>query len=87
MAAATDNYGSHSVPPYGPCRHAAAVTPADDTDLTNVTRALYITTAGNLVVITQGGETVTIPVTNNSWLWLAVSRVKLSTASGITAFW
>ena len=38
---------------------SASVTPSDGTDLTNVTRALFIGGAGNLVVIDQSGNTTT----------------------------
>jgi hypothetical protein len=41
-----------------PINHAAVVVPNDGADLTNVTTAIYVGTAGNLQVTTLGGETV-----------------------------
>lgn len=42
-----------------PPRHAFDITPDDDTDLTFVTRAIWVGTGGNLKVTLVGGETVT----------------------------
>lgn len=43
----------------GPPENAFAVTPGDSTELDYVTRAIYVGGAGNLAVLTQGGQTVT----------------------------
>jgi hypothetical protein len=43
-----------------PAENAAAVTPHDSNDLTNVARALYVGTTGNIKIITAGGDTVTL---------------------------
>lgn len=90
MAAATDDYASYVVPPHGPCRHAAAVTPSDTTDLSDVTRFLYVGGAGAVVVIMQDGTTVTLAaVPAGTVLPIAVSRVKSTgtAATSIVAFW
>lgn len=88
--AATDDFVSNSTPPYGPCRRAVAVTPNDSTDLANVTRAIYVGGAGAIVLITQGGDTVTfsaVPV--GTTLWVAAARIKSTstTATNILALW
>ncbi len=59
MAAATQTTppGGISVPP----SHAAVVSPDDDNDLDNMTRGISFGTAGDLKVVTAGGETVVIP--------------------------
>lgn len=87
---ATDDYAEYSTPPPGPCRNAAAVTPSDSADLGNVTRAIYVGGAGDLVVVTAAGQTVAISgVTAGSLLPLAVARIKetSTTATKITALW
>jgi hypothetical protein len=70
--------------------NAIAVTPNDDTDLTHVTRELYIGGAGDLEVIMEGGNTVIFPgVPAGARLALRVSRVKdaNTTATNIVAIW
>jgi hypothetical protein len=69
---------------------SASVTPSDGTDLTNVTRALFIGGAGNLVVIDQSGNTTTFTgVAAGTLLTLRVTRVKATgtTATNIVALW
>ena len=89
MAAATDDYSGCSISPVGPCRRAAAVAPADGTDLGNVTRALYIGVTGDVVIITQGGDTVTLKAVPVGLLSIAAARVKATgtTATNIIALW
>lgn len=48
-----------SIPDAGPAIAAAAITPDDNNDLTNYTRAILVGGAGNLACITRGGDTVT----------------------------
>ena len=88
--AATDDYASYEIPPGGPCRHAAAVTPSDSTPLADVSRYLYVGGAGNLSLIMQDGATVAINgVTAGSLLPVAASQVNATgtTATNITALW
>ena len=88
--AATDDYANDSTVPPGPCRRAASVTPSDSTDLTNVTRALYVGGAGALVIITQGGDTVTFAaVPAGTTIPVCASRVKSTgtAATSIVALW
>ncbi len=49
--------GGLSVPP----SHAAVVSPSDSVDLDNMTRGISFSTAGDLKVVTAGGDTVVIP--------------------------
>lgn len=90
QAAATDDYAQYATGLDTPYRHAASVSPSDSVDLTNVTRGIFVGGAGNLVVITEGGETVTITgVTAGTILRLCAGRVKNTgtTATNIVALW
>ena len=72
-----------------PGEHAAAVTPNDGADLSYSARALYIGTAGALVVDTVGGETVTFANVPVGWFPVRVKRVRATgtAASDIVAVW
>ena len=75
---------------YWPAYHAAAVTPADATDLAFLTRAIYVGGAGNLSVLMQGGEIVTfVAVAAGTTLQVRADRVRLTgtTATSILALW
>lgn len=43
-----------------PIEHLFAVTPSDGSDLSHVTRAIYIGSTGSIQLTTLGGETVTL---------------------------
>ena len=87
MAAAIDDFASLSSSLTAPARFAVAVTPDDNNDLTNVARSLYIGTAGNVAVVTEGGSAVTFTAVPVGVLAVMVSRVKSTgtTASNIVA--
>ncbi|WP_020471472.1 spike base protein, RCAP_Rcc01079 family [Zavarzinella formosa] len=90
FAAATDDYGQLATGLDSPYRHAAAVTPSDTVDLTNVTRAVYVGGAGNIVYITEQNETVTLTgVTVGTVYRICASRIKSTstTATNIVALW
>lgn len=73
-----------------PASNAAAVTPNDSTDLAATSRAIYVGGAGNLAVITAGGQTVTFTgVPAGAILPIRASRVMLTntTATSIMALW
>ncbi len=78
-----------------PALNGAEVTPADGSDLSFVSRALYVGGAGDLEVVMAGdhssdGATLTIVgVPAGTLLPLAVSRVKATgtTATSIVALW
>ena len=86
--AATDNFATFACGLDAPCWHAAA--PDDNTDLSYTTRALFVGGAGNVNLVTAGGETVTFTgVTAGSVLPVRVARVKSTstTATSIVALW
>lgn len=88
--AAVDPFASNIGAPRNPFTNAAAVTPSDTLDLADVTQALYVGGAGNVVVIMQGGQTVTFSgVPAGTTLDIRVSRVKATstTATLILALW
>jgi hypothetical protein len=58
--AAIDDYIQLQTGLDSPYRHAAAITTSDTVDLTDVTRAIYVGGSGNIVLITEAGETVTL---------------------------
>lgn len=67
-----------------PADNLVAITPSDSTDLANVSRALYVGGAGNLVVTPfGGGSNVTLTVVAGAILPIRVSRV-LSTGTTAT---
>jgi len=86
----SDPYSEYPTGLTTPAFHAAAVTPSDGTDLNITARALYIGVAGDVVVITKGGETVTfVGVPAGAILPVSVARVKSTstTAASIVALW
>jgi hypothetical protein len=88
--AATDDYAQFATGLDSPYRHAAAVTPSDTVDLTNVTRAVYVGGAGNVVLVTEQGETVTLTgATVGSVYRVCASRIKSTstTATNLVALW
>ncbi len=85
--AATDQFvGRDRSQPYD---SAAAVTPNDSADLTYVTRALYVGTAGALKVDMSDGSTVTFGNVGVGELKVRVKRVYSTgtAASNIVALW
>jgi hypothetical protein len=91
MPAATDDYPYLSGQSWlSSATHAASVTPSDTTDLSDVTRWLYVGGSGNIVVNMADGTTVTLlGIAAGSLLPIRVSRVKSTntTATGIVALW
>jgi len=73
-----------------PAPDAEEVTPSDDTDLTYVTRAVWVGGEGDLEVIMASGSTVVYhSVPAGTLLPIRVSRVKAgnTTATNIVAVW
>lgn len=60
LAAATDDFAGFSQGLDSPYRNAAAITPHDTNELANVTRAIYVGGAGNIVLVTAAGNEVTL---------------------------
>lgn len=59
--AAIDNFLTYKDGLDSPYRNVALVTPHDTNELSYVTRGISFDTAGDLKVVTAGGQTVTIP--------------------------
>ena len=84
----TDIFHKHAPSLTTPPAHAQTVTPDDVTDLVNVTRAVYVGTAGDLRVLTQGGHDVTYRNLSGTKV-LRAQRIFATgtTASDIVAEW
>lgn len=57
----SDDYAGLTGGLESPPKNVALITPHDSNDLTKATRGISFGTAGDLKVITLGGQTVTIP--------------------------
>ena len=55
-----DPFSNHSTGLTSPARNCAAITPNDSTDLAVVTRGIYVGVSGDVALITEGGQTVTL---------------------------
>ncbi len=87
---ATDDFSRQQTLTSDPATNAVVVTPSDSTDLTNVSRALYVGTTGNLKVTLQDSGTVLFTaVPAGVVLPIRVTRVwsTTTTASTIIALW
>jgi hypothetical protein len=73
-----------------PINDMQAVTPNDNTDLPGgKTKALIFTTAGNVVMVTAAGTTITLPI-SSAWFgiaYISAARIKATgtTSTGIFA--
>lgn len=88
--AAIDPYASNPVISTYPIRNAASVTPNDSTDLTHVSRAIYVGGAGDMQLTTAGGDTVTlIGLLVGTYMPIEASRIwsTSTTATNIVALW
>lgn len=73
-----------------PAEDASAVTPSDSTNLTTAARALYVGTAGNIVLVTVGGNVITFAnVQSGTILPVRTTRVNATntTATNIVALY
>lgn len=73
-----------------PAGNFAAITPSDATDLTFVTRAVYVGTGGNVVAVDAAGTAVTFSnVPDGSILPIRASRINSTstTATNLVALW
>lgn len=74
----------------GPYVNGAAVSPHDTNELTYVTRAIYIGGAGNIVLVTVGGDTLTLialPVGTVFPVRAKIIKNTSTTATNIVALW
>jgi hypothetical protein len=87
---AIDNFARVQSTTSDPATNAVVLTPSDSTDLTNVSRALYVGTTGNIKVTMQDSGTVLFTaVPAGAVLPIRVTRVwsTTTTASTIIALW
>jgi len=87
---AIDNFARVQSTTSDPATNAVVVTPSDSTDLTNVSRALYVGTTGNIKVTMQDSGTVLFTaVPAGAVLPIRVTRVwsTTTTASTIICLW
>ncbi len=86
-----DMFKTHARSLTSPPEDAASITPGDaGSELSHVTRALYVGVAGDLALLMQGGATVVLRgVPSGSFLPLRVRPVLASgtSADGIVGFW
>lgn len=88
--AAIDLYSNQVATPGDSPRKFAAITPSDSTDLTYVTKSIYVGGAGAIAIIGPDGDTVTfaaVPV--GTLLRIQAARVKSTgtTATNLIACW
>jgi hypothetical protein len=82
---ATDNFAEYRTGLDSPGEDGFDITPNNDNDLPQVTRALYITGAGDVRFTTRKGTTLTWSFPANYLFTMRVSRVHVTgtTATGI----
>jgi len=84
----TDIFAGHAAGLDSPFGDGAAVTPSDSSDLSYVSRALWVGTSGDICAVTRGGATLTFK--NVSGLLpgrFARIRSTGTTAADIVAVW
>jgi len=85
-----DNFEDYNAGLDSPASNAIAVTPSDSVSLTTDARALYIGVAGDVSLLTSGGDTVTfVGLLAGSILPVRVNRVNATstTATDIVALY
>ena len=85
-----DSFDAYTSGLESPASRAASITPNDSTDLTNATRGIYIGGAGDISLITVGGDTVTLSgVLAGTILPVRAARVRATstTATNLVALW
>jgi hypothetical protein len=85
-----DPFQSNATGLTSPGRNAEAVTPSNDADLPTTARALYIGGAGDVALITAGGNTATFTgLSAGQILPITAARVlaTATTATNIVAIW
>ena len=82
---ATDNFSKLPISVSDPATTAVLVTPSDSTDLTNVSRAVYVGTAGNMkVTMSESGTVLFTGVAAGTTLPIRVSRIWSTTTTAST---
>jgi hypothetical protein len=85
-----DEFSRYNRSLVSPPEHAVAIAPDDASDITNVTRALYVGGTGDLRVMMLGGGTATFAnIPSGTLMPLRVTRVLATgtTASAILGLW
>jgi hypothetical protein len=85
-----DEFSKYNRSLVSPPEHAGDIAPDDASDLSNVTRALYVGGTGNLRVRMLGGETASFAnVPSGTLMPLRVTRVLATgtTATAILGLW
>lgn len=78
-----DRFANHAASLDSPAASGFAITPSDGADLAEVTRAVYVGTAGNLAVTTLTGEDLLfVGVPGGTFMPVRLRRIK---ATGTTA--
>lgn len=67
--------------PLGAAREYFAITPDDNADLSEVPRAIYVGTGGNLSVVGPGGNVLFKNVPSGTILPVATTRVRATTTT------
>lgn len=83
-----DRYSNISDDLLSPASHGAAVVPSDAADLATLSKRLWVGGAGNVTVVTVGGDTLTYnSVPAGTYLQVRAARVKVTgtTATNIVA--
>lgn len=86
--AAEDDFNEYKASLSSPAEDVDIITPDDDNDLTNVSRAILCAEAGTIEVVTLKGNTRTITVTAGQMLPLRVVRIRAAntTVTNISIF-
>lgn len=78
-----DNFENHASSITAPATNAFAITPADATDLAEVTRSIFVGGSGNVSVVMQSGQQVTFQgLVSGAFLPIRARRIR---ATGTTA--
>ena len=87
--AATDSFVQYQTGLDSPYRHAVAITPHDSTELSFVSRAIYVGVAGDITLLTAEGETVLLKFAPVGVLRVRARRVNATatTATNLVALW
>lgn len=78
----TDAFKDYTTTLSDPIANAAALAPDDTSDLSHLTRALYIGVAGDVRVTLGGGDVVTFAAMSSGWHPIRAARLH---ATGTTA--
>lgn len=87
---AIDSFSSYATGTLGPATEGTSVVPSDTNDLSNVSRAIYVGSAGHVRVTLKGGADVTFTnAGSGAVLPIRASRIWQtgSTAADMVALW